>query len=310
MKLTLRQLRYALAVARHGGISAAAERLNVSQPAVSAAIGELEEILGQALFVRARGSGMTTTPFGRQALAQARRTMEAAMALEGLADGAASLAGELALGCFEDLAPYCLPPLLSALRERHPSLRVEPRECGFDLIGPQLLQGGLDAAISYDLALPPALALTELRTLAPHALLAADHPLARGEQVSLRELCEWPLLLTEQAYSGAHFLDLLRMHGLRPARLETVRSLELQRGMVAHGLGVAIAYTRPSGDHSYDGRPLALRPIADPLPTQRIVLACLRERTDTPAIAALRELAQGWFAARPEFGVGAPGNAG
>lgn len=310
MKLTLRQLRYALAVARHGGISAAAERLNVSQPAVSAAIGELEEILGQALFVRARGSGMTTTPFGRQALAQARRTMEAAMALEGLADGAASLAGELALGCFEDLAPYCLPPLLSALRERHPSLRVEPRECGFDLIGPQLLQGGLDAAISYDLALPPALALTELRTLAPHALLAADHPLARNEQVGLRELCEWPLLLTEQAYSGAHFLDLLRMHGLRPARLETVRSLELQRGMVAHGLGVAIAYTRPSGDHSYDGRPLALRPIADPLPTQRIVLACFEERAETPAIAALREQAQGWFAARPEFGVGAPGNAG
>ncbi|PTU65110.1 transcriptional regulator [Chromobacterium sp. Panama] len=310
MKLTLRQLRYALAVARHGGISAAAERLNVSQPAVSAAVGELEGILGQALFVRTRGSGMATTPFGRQALAQARRTVEAAMALEGLADGADALAGELALACFEDLAPYCLPPLLRALRERHPSLRVEPRECGFDLIGPQLLQGGLDVAISYDLALPPALALTELRTLAPHALLAADHPLARSEQVYLRELCEWPLLLTEQAHSGPHFLDLLRMHGLRPARLESVRSLELQRGMVAHGLGVAIAYTRPSGDHSYDGRPLALRPIADPLPAQRIVLACLRERAETPAVSALRERALAWFAARPEFGVGTPDEGG
>lgn len=308
MKLNLRQLRYALAVARHGSITLAAERLNVSQPAVSAAIGELEGILGQPLFVRARGAGMSTTSFGRQALERARRLLEDAQALEDLAGGEHALAGEMTLACFEDLAPYCLPPLLRALRERLPRLRVEVRECGFDLIGPQLLQGGLDVVISYDLALPPTLALTELCTLAPHALLAVDHPLARQNSVSLRDLCAWPLLLTEQAHSGQHFLDLLRLHQLRPAQLESTRSFELQRGMVAHGLGVAISYTRPSGDYSYDGQPLALRPIAEPLPVQRIVLACQEERAEAPPIVALRELALSWFSARPGFGVSAAGD--
>lgn len=75
MKFTLRQLRYALAAAKHGNLTTAAMELHVSQPSISAAITELEEVLGQSIFVRQRGLGISLTPFGRTVMVQARRVL-------------------------------------------------------------------------------------------------------------------------------------------------------------------------------------------------------------------------------------------
>lgn len=82
MKITLRHIRCALAVTRHGNITQAAEHLNVSQPAVSAALNELEELMGKALFVRQRGQGVTLTPFGRHAMDKAQQIVAGVHELE------------------------------------------------------------------------------------------------------------------------------------------------------------------------------------------------------------------------------------
>lgn len=302
MKITLRHIRCALAVTRHGNITQAAEHLNVSQPAVSAALNELEELMGKALFVRQRGQGVTLTPFGRHAMDKAQQIVAGVHELERLADERRTLSGELTLGCFEDLAPYCLPQLLRGLKESHPAIGVSIREYGFDQISKQLSNGTLDAALSYDLGLPDRIRSTVLCELSAHALLPADHPLAEQGEVSLRQLCNYPLVLTNQAYSSQHFLELFHFHGLQPQRLSKAYSLELQRGLVANGFGVAVAYTRPFGDHSYDGQPLAIRPIAEPLPSQRIVLAEPRASSDSPLVNALRERAMRWFGESAGFG--------
>ncbi len=302
MKITLRHIRCALAVTRHGNITQAAEHLNVSQPAVSAALNELEELMGKALFVRQRGQGVTLTPFGRHAMDKAQQIVAGVHELERLADERRTLSGELTLGCFEDLAPYCLPQLLRGLKESHPAIGVSIREYGFDQISKQLSNGTLDAALSYDLGLPDRIRSTVLCELSAHALLPADHPLAEQGEVSLRQLCNYPLVLTNQAYSSQHFLELFHFHGLQPQRLSKAYSLELQRGLVANGFGVAVAYTRPFGDHSYDGQPLAIRPIAESLPPQRIVLAEPRASSDSPLVNALRERAMRWFGEIAGFG--------
>jgi DNA-binding transcriptional LysR family regulator len=59
--------------------------------------------------------------------------------------------------------------------------------------------------------------------------------------------------------------------------------------MVANGLGIAVAYTRPRGDQSYDGGKLAIRPIADKRPAQRILLAWAKDQPLTLAAEALRD---------------------
>ncbi|WP_025806349.1 LysR family transcriptional regulator [Pseudomonas chlororaphis] len=302
MKTSLRHIRCALAVARQGNITQAAERLNVSQPAVSAALKELEEHLGQVLFVRQRGQGVTLTPFGRLAMEKAQQIVASVLELENLGSDEDTLSGELTLACFEDLAPYCLPKLLRGLKEHYPGVEVTIREYGFDQISKQLSNGNLDAALSYDLGLPDGVQSTALCELPAHALLPAGHPLAGQTEVSLKDLCEHPLVLTEQAYSSQHFLDLFRFHGMQPQNFSRAYSFELQRALVANGFGVAVAYSRPFGDHSYDGQPLAIRPIADPLPLQHIVLAQPRARCNSPLANALREQALELFAENPGFG--------
>lgn len=107
LSLTLRQIEYAAAVAQHHGMSAAASALNVSQPALSVAISQLETHLGQALFLRRPGGRLMPTSFGQRWLAGAEETLEH---LARLADPTRLTGQTLRLAVFEDLAASCLGP--------------------------------------------------------------------------------------------------------------------------------------------------------------------------------------------------------
>jgi hypothetical protein len=60
----------------------------------------------------------------------------------------------------------------------------------------------------------------------------------------------------------------------------------MQRGLVAHGAGIALSCTRPWGDRSYDGVPIACRPITEKLAPQRVVIADLGQGRQSPLAAA------------------------
>jgi DNA-binding transcriptional LysR family regulator len=297
MVLTLRQLRYAIAAARHGNLTEAARALHTSQPSISMAINQIEEHFGRPVFVRQRGTGVSLTAFGQGVIEKARLVLADVEALEALG-GASSeaLSGEIVLGCFEDLAPYCVPPILARLRAKSPAISVIVREEGFDTIARRLDDGAIDMALTYDLGLPASVATTILCELAPQALLPADHALADRDAVSMAELAREPLIMTNQAQSWQHVLELFQMRGVRPTSAVNTGSFELQRSMVANHFGIAVAYSRPYGDVSYDGQPLVRKKIADPLPLQRILLAYPRGRALSIAQLAFVDEAKAWFA--------------
>lgn len=101
MGVTLTQLRYLVAVARHGSVTGAAKMLNVSQPSISVAIDAVEKNFGQKLFVRQRGSGVSPTSFGRAVVAKARQVLTETEELVCLGSSKSAVSGELVLGCFE-----------------------------------------------------------------------------------------------------------------------------------------------------------------------------------------------------------------
>ena len=301
MNLTLTQLRYLVAVARHGSVTAAARAFNVSQPSISVAIDNVEETLGQKLFVRQRGSGVALTSFGRKAVAKARQVLAEADELAGLGSQEAEVGGELVLGCFEDLAPYFAPALMRSFSRRCPSVTVIVRDETFETLGRRLGDSAIDLGLTYDLGLPAHFARILLHELRPHALLPAGHGLASRRTVSLAELAAYRLIMTDQPHSWQHMLDLFLSRGLTPIAQSTTSSFELQRSMVANGFGVAVSYTRPHGDLSYDGLPLVCRPLADPLPMQRIILTHdTRQRLPKAALAFI-EVAKEWFASHDVF---------
>lgn len=301
MNLTLIQLRYLVAVARHGSVTAAGRTLNVSQPSISVAIDNVEKNFGQKLFVRQRGSGISLTSFGRTAVAKAKQVLAEADELASLGSREAAVAGELVLGCFEDLAPYFAPALIRAFSERCPGVEIVVRDETFETLGRRLSDSAIDLGLSYDLGLPSHFARILLHELRPHALLPAGHALASRAAVSLADLAAYPLITTDQPHSWQHMLDLFSSRGLSPVADTRTSSFELQRSMVANGFGVAVSYTRPHGDLSYDGLPLICKPLADPLPMQRIILTHdTRQRLSNVALAFI-DVAKGWFSAHDIF---------
>ncbi len=296
MKITLRQLRYAVAAARSGNLSVAAVELHVSQPSLTAAIDSLETQFGQQLFVRRRGAGAALTPFGRTVIDQARRVLHETRQLEGLAQSSGDVSGEFVLGCFDELAPYCAAAVMRRLQERHPKLRVVVREEGFAPLRRLLAEGSVNLALTYDLDTDSTTQITVLKEVQPHALLAASHPLAVRPEISLAELARFPLVLSDQAASWQHIFGLFRRHGLTPAVYARTRTFEMQRSLVANGFGAALVYAEPFGQQSYDGLTLCRRAVKDTLPPQRIVLARDSRYPATAADDAVTEIARQWFA--------------
>lgn len=288
-QLSLRQLHYALAAAEAGNVTAAARRLNVSQPAISAAISALESHYGTPLFTRQHGQGVGLTGFGRALFPEVRNLLKEAAGISGFGKAERPIAGEVTLAIYEALAPYYLPALLARLEKELPSLRIRYREDTLDGMLSGLKEGSADLAITYDVGIDAGFTVTTLYDLQPFILMRSSHALARKPAVRLKELQRECLVLLDQPASANYVLGLLHGHGVEPRSILRAGSFELQRSFVAHGMGVALSHTRPRIDAAYDGKRLAVKPVADSLPPQRVLLASAKRHRATRAAEAAAE---------------------
>ena len=270
--LTLRHYEYVCAVARHGSLSAAAEALHVSQPALSAALTRIEAQLGQPLFLRRRGAALALTPQGREFTARAEALIAQAAALE-TPGRAAQGSQRLVIGCFTDLAPFLLAPALRLLRAAMPGVVLDSRVLPFEPLIESLTSGAADLALTYDLGLDAGFARLQAGQRVPHLLVAPEHPLAAHSSVSLEELADHPLILSQEGLSAQHMLGLFRRRGLVPRVAHRAASLELLRSLAANGEGAGLAYSLPPGRFSYDGKADAAVPVSDADAVEPVVLA-------------------------------------
>lgn len=288
--LTLRQLDYAVAVARHGGVTAAAEALHVSQPALSVALRELEARLGRPLFLRRPGGRAVPTAFGRGWLAAAEAQLAA---IARLAEPDRLEAPPLRLALFEDLAPVCLAPLI-ARAAALPGLTLETRVLGFGALDAALRRGEADLALTWDLGLGPGVLRQVLARVPPHAVLPPDHPLAALPALRLSDLADQPLILADQGPSLAHLRALFTRAGIAPQVAHRPATLELMRSHAANGLGVGLSYTNPAARVAPDGRPFVTRAIAD-AGAEPVILAQLDGNALPDAAAGLAPLLAALF---------------
>ncbi|WP_037310905.1 LysR family transcriptional regulator [Ruegeria halocynthiae] len=270
--LSLRQYEYVCSIGQHGSLSAAAQHLNVSQPALSNALTRVESRLGYPLFARKRGSAMTLTPQGRSFIEQAESLLVNAARLENT-DQTGSGKAQLRLGCFVDLAPFLLARTLHLLHDAMPDVPVSYRVDGFEGLISGLIDGQLDLALTYGLSMDATFTRHILFTSTPNAILSPDHPLAHARTVSLQDLAAHKLILSNEGLSAQHMLGLFRQAGLNPKVAHRAATLEIQRSLAAHGEGVAISYASPPMDISYDGMPLLSLPVSNPIAAEPVVLA-------------------------------------
>ncbi len=146
MEITLRQLRYLIALGEERQFGRAAASVNISQPALSVQIRDLETALGTQLIERGSRE-VVVTPAGREALWHARRIMEELRELREAARWRRGLGGRLRLGMIPTVAPYLLPGALPILRSRNLTLDLGLREGQTQALLEELRHGTLDAIV-------------------------------------------------------------------------------------------------------------------------------------------------------------------
>ncbi len=296
IRFSFRQLSYFVATAETGSTLRAAQALNVSQPAVSVAIKQLEDLFGQKLFVRRHAQGVDLTPFGRRKLVEVRHLLADANVVAGSGDDD-NLTGDLEIGIFSTLAAAFAPGLLRAFADAHPEVRVRMREQHLDQLERDLDRGVIELALLYELDTIGEMKRTRLAAFRPYALLSKGHPLASRPSVTLADLARHPFILIDLPHSRDYFLSLFRTAGVMPEQVLRCTSLETVRGMVAHGHGVSVLVTRPVGDRSHDGKKLVCRPLADKVPPQRAIICSSSRAPVTRVAQAFVDEAKRYFAA-------------
>ncbi|PYE90458.1 hydrogen peroxide-inducible genes activator [Phyllobacterium leguminum] len=145
---TVRQMRYFEALATTLHFRKAAEMAHVSQPALSAQIAEMEQIIGAQLFERTRKS-VVLSEMGQRLLPRIRSILGEIRALEEIAaQKRGVLQGRVRLGIIPTIAPYLVPVLIPMLRARYPALTVELKEAVTSRLIEDLRVGELDAVVA------------------------------------------------------------------------------------------------------------------------------------------------------------------
>jgi len=293
--ITLRQLRYLAALAKHGHFGRAAEACSVTQPALSMQIRDLERTLGVAVVERRPGDVMLTD-VGREI---ARRAEDVLTASRDLVDFARHrsglLTGRLTLGVIPSLAPYLLPRILPTLQMRFPELRLELRETQTRQLVEDIKNGALDAAmLALPLGEPDIDTLNLFEDLFLLAVPSGD-PRRETMRVAVEDIDQSRLILLED---GHCLRDQALAFCATAARGRTASaggtafgasSLTTVMQMVAGGYGVTLIPQIAADVERRDERVKFLR-LENPQPGRTIGLAFRRTSPRKADFAALGEV--------------------
>ncbi|MHB8347153.1 MAG: LysR family transcriptional regulator [Acidiferrobacterales bacterium] len=240
-----------LAIAENGSFSRAAERIFLTQPAISKRIAALEAELGAKLFDRV-GRRVQLTPAGTALLPQARSILDGVgEAKRRIAALSRDIAGPLRLGTSYHVGLHRLPPALRQFYPAHPNVQLDLRFMDSEAACHAVEQGDLDLAV---VTLPhgsnPRLHKEKIWDDPLEIVVAATHPLAAAGQLHLPALVEYPVILPVPGTTTREIV----LAALAPVRrhlligLET-NYLELIKMLVSVGLGwSALPHTLIDGD--------------------------------------------------------------
>lgn len=241
MPISLRQMRYALAVARTGHFGRAAQDCGVTQPALSQQILSLEALCGTPLFDRHK-SGVLPTPFGREFIGLAQETVRRAEAVNAFALGQADTpARPIRFGLIPTVAPYLLPEIFPALIKGLPEPGFAISESRTEALLAGLVEGSLDIAL-IGTALPADGAPLVARPLFddPFVLATASRD-ATSQPVSLAQIPPERILLLDEGHCFRdQTIEACGLGAGPAARTFAATSLSTIVEFVANGQGVTL----------------------------------------------------------------------
>ena len=265
--MELRVLRYFLTIAREGNITNAANALHVTQPTLSRQIHDLEEELGQQLFVRGSHS-VTLTPEGMLLRKRAEEILDLVQKTEQeFAQTEEAVSGEVYIGAGETVGVHYLTRAARQLQESYPDIRIHISSGDATDVREDLDKGLIDFGLLFapvDLSRYNVIHLAYQDTWG--VLMRRDSPLAQKAALRLSDLKGQPLIVSRQIYKNSRLQE---WFGEPAGQLQVVGTYNLVYNgslMVEDGMGYAICLDgiiNVTGDSPLCFRPLEPRRQAD-----------------------------------------------
>jgi DNA-binding transcriptional LysR family regulator len=284
--LNLDQLQALIDVADLGSFSAAARRLNLTQPAVSLQIRELEKRAGIPLIERI-GKRAFPTAAGRELLDHARRLRAGAdAALNAMKRHKDGNVGRVHIGTGVTALTYLLPTVLRKLRADHPGIELVVTTGTTQGVAAGMIANEIDLGV---VTLPVDTKVFEATTLLDDPILALLPGRSRGSRkpITAAELAQHPLILEQERSNhsriGRRWLQAAGYDG-RPVM--EIDNMEAIKQLVAAGLGAAIVPASALSGNA--GANYTARPLTPPA-MRRIALIERRDKPDNRALRIVRE---------------------
>ena len=220
-------LKYFLEVAQTGSLSAASASLHVAVSAISRQITRLEQEVGAPLFDRA-SRGMSLTEAGQVLLAHARRTaLESEAALNAIASLRATPGNVIRVACSQGLANELIPTAVARFRALHRDTRFKLWVGQSEVATQRVAEGEADIAMTFSVEPAQGIVVRHAMRSPVFAVMAARHPLAGRTSVSIDDIQQYPLALTDKG--------------------------TVTRGMFEHSRGMAGVFVEPAVTSNYAG---------------------------------------------------------
>lgn len=271
--ISLKQLNYALAVAKTLHFKKAADVCNISQSALSTAIKELEEQLGTTIFER-NNKHVLVTQAGKNILEAAKRVkLEVDSLMQLSQQGKQAFFTPMTLGVIPTIGPYLLPKVLPEVRKQYPDFQLKILEEQSDVLVNMVKSGEIDAAI---LALPyPLEGLMSFQFWQEdfYWVCHKDEADNKVKEVTSEELEVEKLMLLKEGHC-------LKEHALAACRFDNVKqntdfdsaSLHTLIQMVAGKLGTTLVPHMALDQLIYNESELAALHLNEPGPHRKIAL--------------------------------------
>lgn len=281
--LSLRQLRFLVTLARVGNFSRAADEMAVTQPALSAAIRQVEEHVGARLFDRTTHHVALTQP-GAALLPHAQRLLKTAdNAFADMRSATSHERATIRIGAM----PSAIPAVAQALAELgagHPDLSFHLSDGTSDLLIEDLRKGAFDLVIGVSFGRGGGLDATMLIEDDMVLVVRRDHRLAGRDRANWSSLAQDDIVHFPGGSIGELSRVALRQNGLAPSPRYRVDQVDSLYGLVLSGLAVGIMprlYTR-----AFDTAEVALVPLIGPTVKRRLALLHRSEIRDEHPVAA------------------------
>ncbi|MGM0982076.1 MAG: LysR family transcriptional regulator [Pseudomonadota bacterium] len=290
-ELKLQPLRCMLAILDQGGFHAAAKHLHRSQPAISMAVRDLEERLGQPLFEKGNGK-VLLTPFGqwcaprfRELVAHHDRVSRDAQAM------ASHRAGRVDIAAVPSVASRLMPGILASFVSEYPGIEISLQDGHSELVAQMVVTGEVELGITSLWQPQEALESTPLLHDEIGVVCREDHPLAAHQSLHWRELTGHALIRngTSRLLEGSPAEGLLEQSALYISNMISLTA------MLEAGIGIT---TLPRLAFQEEHDRLRFVPLSNPRLERRIGLVSRASVSLSPAAAAMQRHVMAYLAER------------